>query len=100
MTAEINEDFQDEEFQESTPEFEETPFCEDDAIVVRMTPSQYDCTENVINVMNNLFLEKERVRHKLSDLLLVMSIYGLRFNDEIRSKLKDSGFDVSLLDRF
>ena len=100
MTEEINEDFQDEEFQESTPEFEETPFCDDDSIVVRMTPSQYERVENVIRVTNTLFLDKERVRHKISDLLLVMSIYGLRFNDEIRSKLKDSGFDVSLLDRF
>ena len=94
MTEELNE-----EIQESTPEFEETPFC-DDSILVRMTPSQYDRVENVIRVTNSLYLEKERVRHKISDLLLVMSIYGLRFSDEIRSSLRDSGFDASLLDKF
>lgn len=94
MSEKLNEDFN-----VSTLDSDEMPFDEDnDTIVVEMSSRQYNCVHSVLDVMDSLYQENEQLKDRISKLMTVIGIYGLVFNDEVFSKLKESGFKILVLD--
>ncbi len=93
MTKNFNEDFN-----VTSLDSNELPFDkENDTIVVEMSSCQYSSVHSVLNVVDRLYKENEMLKHRISNLLTIISIYGLVFSDEVCLKLEECGFKILVL---
>lgn len=71
------------------------PFdCDDNSTVVVISSLQYDAVHSVLNIVKSLQDKNTMLKNRVSNLWMIIGIYGLVLNDEVFSKLKENGFVV------
>lgn len=77
---------------EDSLNLEKLSFSDDNTKVIEISLCQFNSIKSVLKIVDKLQQENELLKHRISNLMFVISVYGLVFPDEVFSKLRENGF--------